>query len=80
MQKWGEEPLETKVHFHTFATELWKTRSQFEKEIYKEEKGYEIMLRHMEDVFLTRTRGIRNQAGFRIQALETALIETKIKA
>lgn len=34
----------------------------------------------MEDVYLTRTRAIRNQAGFLIEALETALTETKIKA
>jgi hypothetical protein len=60
MQKWGEDPLETKEHFRNFANELWKTRAQFENEMRREEKGCELKLKYMEDVFLQRTRGIRN--------------------
>jgi len=27
LQKWGEEPIETKAQFRTFTNELWKARS-----------------------------------------------------
>jgi len=27
LQKWGEEPIETKVQFRTYAADLWKTRA-----------------------------------------------------
>jgi|LauGreDrversion4_2_1035121.scaffolds.fasta_scaffold27606_1 hypothetical protein len=34
----------------------------------------------MDYLYLQRTRNIRNNASFRIEALEAALVETKIKA
>lgn len=38
-----------------------------------------IELKEKKAAFVTRVDAIRNNASFRIQALETALLETKIK-
>lgn len=79
LNRWAEEPVDTPVQFSEYILGLWKSREQFEKELREEERGIYLFVQLIKDEFLQRTRFIRQTASFRMQALETAMIETKIK-
>ena len=62
-----------------YAGELWLTAQEFEKELRETEFALELENKHLKRQFTTRVDGVRAQTSMRIEALESALIETKLK-
>jgi len=79
LSKWADEKVETPIEFNNFVMGLWKSKERFERELRQEELGLHMEQKLFKNEYLNRTRSIRNSASFRIDALESALIETKIK-
>ena len=61
-----------------YAGELWKTAEQFERELRDTEYALDLENKELKLQFRTRVDGIRAQTSMRIEALESALIETKL--
>lgn len=62
-----------------FSKELWMSLKEFEDFLKEQNFSMELENKNMKMAFRTRVDGIRAQASFRIEALESALIETKLK-
>jgi len=62
-----------------YANELWVTKEKFEQQLKEQQTAMQIELKTKNAAFVSRVDSIRSNAAFRIQALETALIETKLK-
>ena len=73
------EHVYTQEEMDAYANELWLTAERFQEQLEKEENAMRMELRLRTAQFNTRVDGIRAQASFKIEALESALIETKIK-
>ena len=80
MTKWGEEPLKTNQQIDMDAAVLWKTREQFEKELYEEETLNRELIKQMKEQCKFRIQKVREQANFKIDALESALAIVKHKS
>lgn len=62
-----------------YAGELWLTAQEFEKELRETEYALDIENKHLRAAYRTRIDGIRANTSMRIEALESALIETKLQ-
>ena len=58
--------------------ELWKTREEFEKDIKDEMKGYQLVMLNHRDAYERKLLHNRLRSDFMIEALERALVDTKI--
>jgi hypothetical protein len=63
-----------------YANELWVSKERFEQELKEQQTAMSIELRERKSAYIARVDSIRSNASFQIQALESALIETKMKA
>ena len=79
LNKMAAERVYTQEEIDAYATELWVTAQQFQEQLSREENAMRMDLQHRTAAFGTRVDGIREQASLRIEALESALIETKIR-
>lgn len=79
LSKMAAEHVYTQEEMDAYANELWLTAERFQEQLEKEENAMRMELRLRTAQFNTRVDGIRAQASFKIEALESALIETKIK-
>lgn len=76
-----EEDLE-KAHdpsIKKWASALWDHLHEFEKRIENEARGYKIEYNRLVSSYDNHVHFIKSQTQIKIQALETALIETKMK-
>ena len=62
-----------------YAGEFWMTLRDFENHLSDRELGCEIELQKKTNAFNSRVDGIRKATSFRIEALESALAQTKMK-
>ena len=79
MERWSEEHVYSNNELKKYATELALSLQEFERELKEQQYGQEIELTKAKQQYMTRIDGVRNQAAMRIEALESALIETKLK-
>lgn len=79
LQKMADEPVYTAEDLRNYASELWLTAEKFEEQLKQEQYGMKLELELRKEQFQTRVDGIRAATSLRIEALETALIETKLK-
>ena len=62
-----------------FQKELWISLAEFEKFLKEQNFGMELENKSLKMQYRTRVDNIRAQTSMRIEALESALIETKLK-
>ena len=79
MSEWGNQKTYSKSQFKTYAGELWMSLEEFEEALRKEEKGFEIIHREITTQLEDKLERTIDKASFRIQALESALIDTKCR-
>lgn len=79
LTKWSEEPIFTTEDNEKFQKELWLSLAQFEQFLKEQNFGIELENKALKKSFRTRVDGIRAQTSFRIEALESALTEVKLK-
>ena len=79
LTKWSEEPIYTTEDNEKFQKELWLSLAQFEQFLKEQNFGIELENKALKKAFRTRVDGIRAQTSFRIEALESALTEIKLK-
>ena len=79
LKKMAEDSVYSNEQLKEYADELWMTAAQFEKELQEEKEAYRCEMEAKKFQFQARTDGIRAQTSFRIDALESAIIETKLK-
>jgi len=79
LAKWSEEPHYSQADLEKYRNELWISLEEFERYLKQKEFGMEIELKNTKIQYRTRVDGLRAQASMRIEALESALIETKLK-
>ena len=79
MSEWGNQKTYSKLQFKTYAGELWMSLEEFEEALRKEEKGFEIIHREITTQLEDKLERTIDKASFRIQALESALIDTKCR-
>ena len=79
LQKWSEEPVYTEAQLEQYSKELWLSLQDFEKWIKEQEFCMEAELKNLKIQYRTRVDGIRAHTSMRIEALESALIETKLR-
>ena len=78
MQKWSDEPHHTPDQLNKYMFEPIMELEEIERYLKNQETGLQIELKEKEKQFRCRVDGVRNLAQMRIEALESALIETKI--
>lgn len=61
------------------AGELWKSLEEFEKDLKETEFALELENKHLRLQYRTRVDGVRAQTSMRIEALESALVEVKLR-
>lgn len=79
LTKWADEPVYSMEDNAKFSKELWMCLEEFEQFLKEQNFGMELENKNLKMAFRSRVDGIRAQASFRIEALESALIETKLK-
>ena len=80
MEEWGKQPVLTNQQIDTRAAELWKTKEQFEKDLWAEVTRADSLLSKMKQECSKRVQQIRSQNAYRIEALEHALSQLKHKS
>ena len=79
LSKWAEETHYTFEDNAKFSKELWMSLEEFELFLQEQNFCYEQENKQLKMAYRTRVDGIRAHTSFRIEALESALIETKLK-
>lgn len=79
LEHWELEAIPTKDEIMDFATELWKTASEFEKELQTSMKGHEIEMQRLTVSSFQTIEWIKHKTDTYITALEEALRMTKDK-
>ena len=79
LKKWSEQHVYSEDDMTKYAGELWLTLQEFEKELKETEYALELENKHLKASYRTRVDGIRAQTSMRIEALESALVETKLR-
>mmetsp|Transcript_885 Transcript_885/g.1341 ORF Transcript_885/g.1341 Transcript_885/m.1341 type:complete len:170 (-) Transcript_885:1978-2487(-) len=79
MSKWSEEPMHTPDQLNKYMFEPIMSLQELEQFLRQQQTGLQMELAMKEKQYRCRIDGIRNHTSMRIEALESALIETKIK-
>ena len=79
MKFWGEEPVQSDRHIEILANELWKSKEQFEIELRQEQDRRDYAMESLRIKERAKAQYLKEQCMFRIQAIESALTQTKIK-
>ena len=79
LAKWADEPIYTQEQMEKYRNELWMSLEDFENFLSEQEFSLQIELKNAKIQYRTRVDGIRAQTSMRIEALESALIETKLR-
>ncbi len=77
MSSWTELKDKGPKSLAEYWHELWMSREQFEKEIASEMKGYQLVTLNYRDAYERKLLNNRLRTNFMIEALESALIDTK---
>lgn len=73
------QDISTKDELMDYAHELWKTTSQFEKELKHSLKGHELEMKKLKFSTATRIEWIKHKTSYHITVHEEALRMTKEK-
>lgn len=79
LEDWDKQEISTKDELMDYAHELWKTASQFEKELRTSLKGHEMELKKVKFQAATNVEWIKHKTETYITVLEEALRMTKEK-
>lgn len=86
MQDWGSEFLHgldtskaARARNMFDPNEFWKTLDVFEQELRGGATGYDLHIQRLKEFDNAKMESIKNNAQFRIEALERALNETKME-
>lgn len=79
LDKWQKEELSTDEDLIKFASELWVTVADFEKDLKDSLKGHEILMAIKEYKYSSHVDWIKNKFGFYIDYYETCMNELKLK-
>ena len=79
LKAWDDEERFEADDIDLWGKEYWQTLRDFERELKKEEKGYEIAYKNLKKRNIIQMNNFRNAACMRMEILETSLIETKLK-
>ena len=79
LQKWSDEPVFSQEDLDAHRNELWLSLEEFEKYLREQETALELENKNLKIQYRTRVDGIRAQTSMRIEALESALIECKLR-
>jgi len=75
----AEQEAYGRAEISNWRNEVWKSLEQINEEIEHQERGYLIAYQQLERYSANRVRHIQNAAAMQLEALESALIETKLK-
>ena len=78
MEKWGSEHLYEPEEIIEYADCLWISLKEYEKQLRKEEKGFQIIAERKIKKYTNTLERYKNVTSGRIEALESALIQTKL--
>lgn len=79
MKFWGEEPVRSDRDIEILANELWKSKEQFEAELREEHDKRDYAMEALRKKERMKAQYLKEQCMFRMQAMESALIQTKTK-
>jgi hypothetical protein len=79
MKFWGEEPVHSDRHIEILANELWKSKEQFENELREEQDRRDYAMESLRIKERTKAQYLKEQCMFRMQAVESAMTQVKIK-
>lgn len=79
LQAWAEEEVHTEEGLEKFRTDMWLTLKEFEIALAKDTKGIELEMKFMEKRHQAQINHLKNNAAFRIEAMDSAMQEVKLK-
>ena len=79
LDRWSRDEPHTQEDIIKFASELWMTLAEYEKDLKESVKGHEIILAMKEYKYSTHLDWIKNKLGFYMDLYETVMNESKLR-
>lgn len=70
--------MDSSQGIHKYWQELWKSKEEFERNLEEDVHGYKMDMKHLKYRNDEKCTWIKYKASATIEALETALTETKL--
>lgn len=70
LERWSREPIHTQDEVIKFATELWVSLADYEKDMKESVKGHQIIISIKEHKYMSHIEWIKNKLGFYAELYE----------